>query len=35
VEQANESYIGLTSENSMKDSGQDSLPYILESHGSC
>jgi len=29
VEQVNEPYIGLTQENSIENSVQDSLPYIL------
>ena len=35
VGQVKEPYIGLTQENSMENSVQDSLPYILNSHGPC
>ena len=35
VRQVNKSCIGLTQENSMENSVQDSLPYILNPHGPC
>ena len=35
VEQVDESCIGLTQENSIENSIQDCLPYILELHGPC
>ena len=35
VRQANEPYIGLTHENSIKSSVQDCLPYIPKPHGLC
>ena len=35
VGQVNESCIGLTQENLIENSIQDSLPYILKPHGSC
>ena len=35
IEQANESCIGLTQENSIENSIQDSLPYILKPHDLC
>ena len=31
----NESYIGLTQENSIENSVQNNLPYILKPHGLC
>ena len=35
VGQVNEPCIGLTQENSIENSVQDGLPYILKSHGLC
>ena len=35
VEQANEPCIGLTQENLIENSVQDSLPYILKPHDLC
>ena len=35
VRQADESCIGLTQENLIENSVQDSLPYILKPHGPC
>ena len=35
VEQVNEPYIGLTQENSIQNSVQDCLPYILKPYGLC
>ena len=35
IEQANEPYIGLTQENSIENSVQDCLPYILIPNGLC
>ena len=35
IGQANEPYIGLTQENSIENSVQDSLSYILKPHGPC
>jgi len=35
VRQVNEPCIGLTQENSIKNSVQDCLPYILQPHGLC
>ena len=35
VRQVNESCIELIQENSIENSVQDCLPYILKSHGSC
>ena len=35
IGQVNEPCIGLTQENSMENSVQDSLSYILNSHGPC
>ena len=35
VGQVNESCIGLTQENSIENSVQDCLPYILKLHGPC
>ena len=35
VRQVNESCTGLTQENSIEDSVQDSLSYILKPHGPC
>ena len=35
VEQVDKSYIGLIQENSIENSVQDCLPYILELHSLC
>ena len=35
IRQVDEPYIGLTQENSIESSVQDSPPYILKSHGLC
>jgi len=35
IGQVNELYIGLTQENSIENSVQDCLPYILKLHGPC